>query len=135
MDHELRKTVTSGSQEGLRNFEVRTDRSLRARFRFADMSHRGSLLCLPNAIWARSVRSQDRSTALRWRGCSACQCEIDTLLIGTGSEVWIAPAPLRNALRQMHVTLDTMQTGPAIRTYNVMMGERRRVAAALIAVP
>jgi len=61
--------------------------------------------------------------------------EIDTLLIGTGDNVWIAPAPLREALRAMHITLDTMQTGPAIRTYNVMMGERRRVAAALIAVP
>ncbi|HEX7790840.1 MAG TPA: MTH938/NDUFAF3 family protein, partial [Afipia sp.] len=47
----------------------------------------------------------------------------------------IAPTPLRNALRQVHVVLDTMQTGPAIRTYNIMMGERRRVAAALIAVP
>ena len=27
------------------------------------------------------------------------------------------------------------ETGPAIRTYNIMIGERRRVAAALIAVP
>ena len=46
----------------------------------------------------------------------------------------LAPADLRAALRALHVTLDTMQTGPAIRTYNIMMGERRRVAAALIAV-
>ena len=35
----------------------------------------------------------------------------------------------------MKVVLDPMQTGPAIRTYNIMIGERRRVAAALIAVP
>ena len=42
---------------------------------------------------------------------------------------------LRDALRALRVTLDAMQTGPAIRTYNVMIGERRRVAAALIAVP
>ena len=41
----------------------------------------------------------------------------------------------RDALRALKVTLDVMQTGPAIRTYNVMIGERRRVAAALIAVP
>ena len=52
-----------------------------------------------------------------------------------GTEVWLAPAELRAALRALHVTLDTMQTGPAIRTYNIMMGERRRVAAALVAVP
>jgi uncharacterized protein len=38
-------------------------------------------------------------------------------------------------LRAVGVVLDAMQTGPAIRTYNIMIGERRRVAAALIAVP
>jgi uncharacterized protein len=49
--------------------------------------------------------------------------------------MWLAPASLREALRRVKIVLDTMQTGPAIRTYNIMMGERRRVAAALIAVP
>ena len=60
---------------------------------------------------------------------------IDTLIIGTGTEVWLPPSGLREALRAVRVVLDAMQTGPAIRTYNIMIGERRRVAAALIAVP
>ena len=60
---------------------------------------------------------------------------IDTLIVGTGTEVWLPPRGLREALRAVHVVLDAMQTGPAIRTYNIMLGERRRVAAALIAVP
>ncbi len=60
---------------------------------------------------------------------------IDTLIIGTGTGVWLPPPALREALRAVKVVLDAMQTGPAIRTYNIMMGERRRVAAALIAVP
>jgi uncharacterized protein len=38
-------------------------------------------------------------------------------------------------LRAVGIVMDPMQTGPAIRTYNIMIGERRRVAAALIAVP
>jgi uncharacterized protein len=38
-------------------------------------------------------------------------------------------------LRKVSVVIDAMQTGPAIRTYNIMIGERRRVAAALVAVP
>ncbi|WP_024575392.1 MULTISPECIES: MTH938/NDUFAF3 family protein [unclassified Afipia] len=104
-------------------------------FRFADMSHRGSLLCLPDAIWAWPVNDPKDIDRYSLERVFEHANEIDTLLIGTGSGVWIAPAPLRNALRQVHVVLDTMQTGPAIRTYNVMMGERRRVAAALIAVP
>ena len=45
------------------------------------------------------------------------------------------PTILREALRTVRVVLDPMQTGAAIRTYNIMLGERRRVAAALIAVP
>jgi uncharacterized protein len=60
---------------------------------------------------------------------------IDTLLIGTGTEVWMPPRALREALRAVKIVLDPMQTGPAVRTYNIMIGERRRVAAALIAVP
>jgi uncharacterized protein len=60
---------------------------------------------------------------------------IDTLIVGTGTDMWVPPTELRSALRAVRVVLDAMQTGPAIRTYNIMMGERRRVAAALIAVP
>ena len=104
-------------------------------FAFAGMSHRGSLLCLPDAIWAWEVTRPgqiDKSSLAR---VFAAANSIDTLIIGTGTDIWIAPADLRSALRALHVTLDTMQTGPAIRTYNIMMGERRRVAAALVAVP
>ncbi len=104
-------------------------------FRFAEMSHRGSLLCLPDSMWAWPVaRPQeiDRTTLAR---VFAQAGGIDTLIIGTGNEVWLPPEDLRAALRRLHVGIDAMQTGPAIRTYNIMMGERRRVAAALIAVP
>lgn len=103
-------------------------------FRFAEMSHRGSLLCLPDAIWAWPVtRPQDidRHALARVFEASA---GIDTLIVGTGNDVWLPPNDLREALRRVHVGIDAMQTGPAIRTYNIMIGERRRVAAALIAV-
>ena len=65
----------------------------------------------------------------------AAAAGIDTLIIGTGTDVWLPPPALREALRAVRVVLDAMQTGPAVRTYNIMIGERRRVAAALIAVP
>lgn len=135
MDHELRKVVSS-APEGLhlpRSAPIEAYGN--GGFRFADMSHRGSLLCLPDAIWAWPVTDPKDIDRYSLQQVFANANQIDTLLIGTGSDVWIAPAPLRNAFRAVHITLDTMQTGPAIRTYNVMMGERRRVAAALIAVP
>lgn len=104
-------------------------------FAFAEMSHRGSLLCLPEAIWAwHVVRPADIDRASLERVFAAAD-GIDTLIIGTGTEVWLPPSGLREALRDVKVVLDPMQTGPAIRTYNIMIGERRRVAAALIAVP
>lgn len=104
-------------------------------FAFAEMSHRGSLLCLPDAIWAWPVtKPQEIDEAALARVFAAANA-IDTLIVGTGTDVWLPPSHLREALRRVSVVLDAMQTGPAIRTYNIMMGERRRVAAALIAVP
>ena len=104
-------------------------------FAFADMSHRGSLLCLPDAIWTWQVTRPAEIDEYSLSRVFKVANSIDTLIVGTGTEVWVAPQGLREALRAVRVVLDTMQTGPAIRTYNVMLGERRRVAAALIAVP
>jgi uncharacterized protein len=104
-------------------------------FAFADMSHRGSLLCLPDAIWAWPVTTPEEIDEFSLKRVFAAANGIDTLIVGTGTGVWLPPQHLRAALRRVSVVLDAMQTGPAIRTYNVMIGERRRVAAALIAVP
>jgi uncharacterized protein len=104
-------------------------------FAFAEMSHRGSLLCLPDAIWAWPVTRPDEINEVTLQRVIANAANIDTLIIGTATEVWIPPSWLRDRLRKVSVVIDAMQTGPAIRTYNIMIGERRRVAAALIAVP
>jgi uncharacterized protein len=104
-------------------------------FVFAEMSHRGSLLCLPDSIWAWPVMKPEEIDRASLARVFAAANSIDTLIIGSGTDVWLPPAALREALRAAGVVLDAMQTGPAVRTYNIMMGERRRVAAALIAVP
>jgi uncharacterized protein len=104
-------------------------------FVFDSMSHRGSLLCLPDAIWAWPVTNPAEIDQFSLARIFAAANAIDTLIIGTGTEVWLAPSALREALRRVRVVLEPMLTGPAVRTYNIMIGERRRVAAALIAVP
>ena len=104
-------------------------------FRFDEMSHRGSLLCLPDSMWAWPVTTPQQIDRYSLERVFEKANSIDTLLIGTGNDVWLPPNDLREALRRLHVGIDAMQTGPAIRTYNIMLGERRRVAAALIAVP
>jgi uncharacterized protein len=104
-------------------------------FAFADMSHRGSLLCLPDAIWAWDVTLPAQVDRYSLAKVFEAATGIDTLIVGSGTDVWVPPRGLREELRAVRIVLDSMQTGPAIRTYNIMLGERRRVAAALIAVP
>jgi uncharacterized protein len=102
-------------------------------FRFAGMSHRGSLLCLPDGIWAWPVESSaavDESLALVFARADS----LDFFILGTGAAPWAAPEALRGRFREAHVSFDAMMTGPAVRTYNVMLMESRRVGAGLIAV-
>jgi len=58
---------------------------------------------------------------------------IDLLIVGTGAELAPLPAPLRAKLRAAGVGCETMATGAAVRTYNILIDEGRRVAALLIA--
>jgi uncharacterized protein len=103
-------------------------------FRFAGMSHHGSLLCLPDGIWAWPITAPDAINEQTLGNVLARADQLDALIIGTGQTIWLPPTQLREAFRRHHVAIDAMQTGPAIRVYNIMVGERRRVAAALIAV-
>ena len=104
-------------------------------FRFAEMSHRGSLLCLPDSVWAWPVTSPGEIDRASLRKVIDNAAAIDFLIIGTGTRMWQPPQALRDDMRAMNISLDTMQTAHAINTYNIMIGERRKVAAALIAVP
>jgi uncharacterized protein len=103
-------------------------------FRFAGMSHRGSLLCLPDGIWAWPVAVLESVTEATLLPVFDRGDDLDFFILGTGAEPWLMPEPLRAQFRAAHISLDTMTTGPAVRTYNVMLMERRRVGAGLIAV-
>lgn len=103
-------------------------------FRFAEMSHRGSILCLPSGI--HGWEPADAAT-LGVADFSAVLDEaagIDILLVGCGPDLRPLPAQLRARLREAGVTAEPMSTGAAVRTYNVLLAEDRLVAAALIAV-
>jgi uncharacterized protein len=103
-------------------------------FRFAEMSHKGSLLSLPGGIWAwppRSAAEIDIASLARVFGEKAA---IDIFLIGCGREPVLLAAPLRERLRAEGISFDVMPTRAAASTYNVLLAEGRRVAAALIAV-
>jgi uncharacterized protein len=103
-------------------------------FRFAGMSHRGSILALPSGIWAwppRAPAEIDEASLMRAIDEKAT---IDFLLIGSGREPALLAEPVRRRLRDAGLSFDTMPTRAAASTYNVLFAEGRRVAAALIAV-
>jgi uncharacterized protein len=102
-------------------------------FRFAGMSHRGSLLCLPNGVWAWPVTAPDMLTDAALAPVFDRAADLDFFIFGTGTAPWIMPETLRARFRDANISADTMATGPAVRTYNVMLMENRRVGAGLIA--
>lgn len=58
--------------------------------------------------------------------------ELDVILVGCGQSMRSMPFALRQSLKARGITIDFMDTGAACRTYNVLMTEGRRVAAALL---
>ena len=60
--------------------------------------------------------------------------DIDVVLLGSGARGEFFPSKLRSALKDKGLVIETMDTGAACRTYNVLMAEGRRVAAALMPI-
>ena len=108
-------------------------------FRFADMSHVGSILATPGGVCAVAADTMDD---LRFEHFAPLMAELkaapgstELLVVGTGEKMARLPAPLAAKLRSLGLRLETMATGPAARVYNVLAQEDRRVAALLLAAP
>jgi uncharacterized protein len=103
-------------------------------FRFAGMSHRGSLLCIPSGIYGWDAPAPEALDEASLAKVFAEAADIETLLVGTGPGIVPLPPALRERLRAERIVADPMSTGAAVRTFNVLLAENRAVAAALIAV-
>ena len=102
-------------------------------FRFAGMSHRGSLLCLPDGIWAWPVATPDAVTDDALSMVFDRAGNLDFFILGTGTVLRPMPERWRLRFREAHISADAMATAAAVHTYNVMLMENRRVGAGLIA--
>ena len=103
-------------------------------FRFADMSHRGSILIVPSGIYAWDVTSMDD---INVDHCARFFRELKPpafVLLGTGATHETPDANLRKAFADASLGLEPMSTGAACRTYNVLLAEGRDIGAAMIAV-
>lgn len=103
-------------------------------FRFADMSHVGSLLCLPTGMHAWPVTDHTQITLESLAPVLAVADELDVLMIGLGEDISALDPAIREAFQARNVIVEAIATGGAVRTYSILMGEKRAVGAALIAV-
>jgi uncharacterized protein len=103
-------------------------------FRFAQMSHRGSLLCLPSGMHKWEVTAPADITLENLKPVFDAADQIDVLLVGLGKDIVGFPKPIREALRARNIIVEAIATGGAVRTYNILLAEDRAVGAALIAV-
>lgn len=105
-------------------------------FRFAGMSHRGSLLVSPSGMRAISpVRVEELGAASLAPLLAEPRGVIDLLVLGTGQSLVPPPRALRELLRAAGIGIDPMATGHAVSTYNILLTEGRKVAAVFLAAP
>jgi uncharacterized protein len=103
-------------------------------FRFADMSHKGSLLIVPSGIYAWDPASIEAVTP---EACTPFLREMAPpaiVLLGTGATHLFPSEPVRRLFSEARLGLEIMTTGAACRTYNVLLAEGRDVGAGLLAI-
>jgi uncharacterized protein len=103
-------------------------------FRIAGTLHRGSIFLLPDRVLAWAVTDFAAADADSLAPLLAGIGDTELVLIGTGARMTMLPKPMREVCRAAGLGVEPMDTGAAARTYNVLVAEDRRVAAALIAV-
>lgn len=104
------------------------------RFQISGDTHQGSVLVFPDHTLSWPVSRIEDVTVDSLRPVIDTAGAVELLLFGCGKRMTLLPRELRRSVREGGVVIDAMDTGAACRTFNVLMAEDRRVAAALIAV-
>lgn len=103
-------------------------------FRVSGSRYDGSLLVLPDEVVVWPVKEMADLVEPALRSIIERADRIEVLLLGCGPSIAFLKPDLRARLKEHGIAVDLMGSGAACRTYNVLMGENRKVAAALIAI-
>jgi uncharacterized protein len=104
-----------------------------AGFRVSGASFSGSILVFPDRTELWPVGSLAEAALERFDAV-AQHGDVSILLLGCGRRMTPVPMAVREGLRARGIVVEPMDTGAACRTYNVLLAEERRVAAALIKI-
>lgn len=96
-------------------------------FRIGNATYATPVLVLPHAtvVWSGEL------SVAALAPLTSADPATEVLLIGTGARHEMLAPELRRALRECGLSVDTMDTGAACRTFNILLAEGRRVAVAL----
>jgi len=103
-------------------------------FRVSGQRYEGNILIFPEATKVWDIDAIEKLSLDHLNDVMAADPKVEILLIGCGENMAFVEEDIRNAFRANGTTIDSMDTGAAVRTYNVLLLEGRRVAVALIAV-
>jgi uncharacterized protein len=101
-------------------------------FRIGDKVYLGPALVLPDRVLEWQIGNLQNLSLADFAPLLSEDPRVEAILLGCGAVGIFIPPALRAELRQAGTTIDAMDTGAACRTYNVMLSEERRIAAALI---
>ena len=103
-------------------------------FKVSGVRHQGSILVLPDATAGWPVERFDELSLKALQPIIDAEPAVEVLIVGCGPSLNRLPTTLCEVLRSKGIGVEAMDTAAACRTYNVLAGEGRRVAAALIAL-
>ncbi len=103
-------------------------------FSIGGRPYASSVIVFPDVTLAWPVVSFEEVTETAFEPVFFRAPEVEILLLGCGKTQAFVPPPLRDSLKRRGIVLDCMDTGAACRTFNVLLAEERRVAAALVVV-
>jgi uncharacterized protein len=108
------------------------------KFQISGVSYQHSVLVFPERtiVWPVTDFSDIDADALApVLAESQTSQGIELLLLGCGPRMQLVNQALRAPLRAAGIIIEPMDSGAAARTFNLLLSEDRRVAAALIVLP
>ena len=103
-------------------------------FRIDGERMEGSLMVFPSHVAPWPVAAFAELSRASFDPVIEERPRVEILVVGCGDRLMLPTADLRAILREAGIAADFMDTGAACRTFNVLLSEERRAAAALIAV-
>ncbi len=110
---------------------------------FAISGYTADSVSVAGVMFRQSLRVSHQAAAAPWSVASFSEINATTIaeatsvqpeivIIGTGKKLRFPPPAALAPLREAHIGFEVMDTTAACRTYNVLLGEGRQVAALLL---